>query len=55
MKIQYMSDLHVEFYDELLLFESFDVDILIIAGNIGNPYSIKCWEIWCKTNYTKCI
>jgi DNA repair exonuclease SbcCD nuclease subunit len=39
MKFQYMSDLHLEFYDqfEWQLFHAVG-DILLLAGDIGNPF-----------------
>lgn len=45
MKIQYFSDVHLEFFDEIKpsFIESLivkEADILVLAGDIGDPFSI---------------
>ena len=40
MKIQVLSDLHIE-YQPFELVKAQDADILVMAGDIGNPHSIE--------------
>lgn len=56
-KIQYVSDLHLEFEDPNLahfqLYIKPEGDILVLAGNIGNPFynSYRNLLRWCKRRF----
>jgi len=56
MKVQYISDIHLEFYEDILNIPIIpSAPILCLLGDIGNPNSLNYDIIlnWCSKNYKK--